>query len=54
MRTFVADVDHRKCKKLLVFGSLTLIGSESSYTVEETEEVAGAKMQREQEADWDY
>jgi len=37
-----------------VFGSLTLIGPESSYSVEEKEDVAGAKMQREQEADWDY
>lgn len=44
----------RRCKRLVVYGSLTLIGPESSYTVDETEEVAGAVLMREQEADWDW
>ena len=44
----------RKCKRLVVYGSLTLIGAASTYHVEESEEVAGAKLMREQEADWDW
>ncbi|KAF4121190.1 hypothetical protein GMORB2_2152, partial [Geosmithia morbida] len=43
-----------KCRRLLVYGSLTLIGAESSYTVEESEEIMGAKLRRDQEADWDW
>lgn len=33
---------------------MTLVGPESSYTVDESEEVAGAKLMRDQEADWDW
>jgi hypothetical protein len=46
--------DHRKCKRLVVYGSLTLIGQTSTYHVEDSEEVAGAKLMRDQEADWDW
>lgn len=44
----------RKCRRLVLYGSLTLIGPDSTYLVEETEEIAGAKLMREQEADWDW
>ena len=43
-----------KCRRLVVYGSLTLIGPDSSYLVEEYEEVAGARLVREQEPDWDW
>ena len=45
---------YRKCRRLVVYGSLTLIGPDSSYLVEEYEEVAGARLVREQEPDWDW
>ncbi|KFH49092.1 hypothetical protein ACRE_001290 [Hapsidospora chrysogenum ATCC 11550] len=45
---------HLRCRRLVVYGSLTLIGPSSTYTVDESEEVAGAKLRREQEADWDW
>lgn len=38
----------------MVYGSLTLIGPSSTYVVEESEEVAGAKLMREQEPDWEF
>ncbi|RKK87966.1 hypothetical protein BFJ68_g16982 [Fusarium oxysporum] len=44
----------RKCRRLIVYGTLTLIGSDSSYYVEESEQVAGAVMMRETEPDWDW
>ncbi|KAF5546258.1 polymer-forming cytoskeletal domain-containing protein [Fusarium napiforme] len=44
----------RKCRRLVVYGTLTLIGSDSSYYVTESEEVAGAVMMRETEPDWDW
>ncbi|KAF5027243.1 hypothetical protein F66182_659 [Fusarium sp. NRRL 66182] len=40
--------------RLVAYGNLTLIGSESSYYVEESEQIAGAVMMRETELDWDY
>ncbi|KAI9166686.1 hypothetical protein HJFPF1_02800 [Paramyrothecium foliicola] len=43
-----------KCRRLVLYGSLTLIGPDSNYLVEEYEEVAGAKLVREQEPDWDW
>lgn len=42
------------CRRLTVYGSLTLIGSDSSYEVEEYEQIVGAKLLREREADWDW
>ncbi|VUC21877.1 unnamed protein product [Clonostachys rosea] len=42
------------CKRLVLYGSLTLIGPGSSYHVENSEEVAGAILKRDQEADWDW
>lgn len=44
----------RRCRRLVVYGSLTLIGPDSSYSVEQSEEIAGARLMREQEADWDW
>jgi hypothetical protein len=44
----------RKCRNLVVYGSLSLIGPKSTYVVEESEEVAGPKLVREQEPDWDF
>ncbi|KAH7328564.1 hypothetical protein B0I35DRAFT_417748 [Stachybotrys elegans] len=43
-----------KCRRLIVYGSLTLIGPESSYVVEESEEITGPKLMREEEPDWDW
>ena len=43
----------RNCKKMVVYGSLSLIGPASTYAVEEHEEVAGPKLLRAQEPDWD-
>ncbi|KAH8176400.1 hypothetical protein LIA77_04818 [Sarocladium implicatum] len=42
------------CQRLIVYGSLTLVGRDSSYSVSEHEEIAGARLMREQEADWDW
>ncbi|KKP02155.1 hypothetical protein THAR02_05741 [Trichoderma harzianum] len=42
-----------KCRRLVLYGSLTLIGPDSTYLVEESEEIAGAKLMRDTEADWD-
>ncbi|KAL6692565.1 hypothetical protein J3F84DRAFT_351493 [Trichoderma pleuroticola] len=39
--------------RLVLYGSLTLIGPDSTYLVEESEEIAGAKLMRDTEADWD-
>ena len=43
-----------KCRRLVVYGNLTLIGGDSSYYVEESEQVAGAVMVRDTEPDWDW
>ncbi|KAM0562144.1 hypothetical protein ACHAPJ_002588 [Fusarium lateritium] len=40
--------------RLVVYGNLTLIGGDSSYYVEESEQVAGAVMVRDTEPDWDW
>jgi hypothetical protein len=44
----------RRCRSLVAYGNVTLIGSESSYYVEQTEQVAGRVMMREAEPDWEY
>jgi hypothetical protein len=38
----------------VAYGNVTLIGSESTYYVEESEQVTGAVMMREAEPDWEY
>ncbi len=37
---------HRKCKNLTAYGSVTTVGDESWYEVEETATVWGAKLVR--------
>ena len=37
---------HRKCKNLTAYGSITTIGDDSFYEIDETETVWGAKMIR--------
>ncbi|KAF7551509.1 hypothetical protein G7046_g7707 [Stylonectria norvegica] len=41
-----------KCRHLVCYGSLTLIGPESTYYAE-SEQISGVKVRREQEPDWD-
>jgi hypothetical protein len=42
----------RKCQKLILYASLTLIGQDSGYYVEESEQVWGSKIVRDTETDW--
>lgn len=51
---FFADKIFSKCRRLVVYGNLTLIGPESGYFVEQPAEIAGATMMRETEPDWDW
>lgn len=44
----------RRCRRLVAYGNITLIGSDSSYYAEEAEQVAGTVMIREAEPDWEY
>ncbi|CZR48814.1 uncharacterized protein FPRO_03865 [Fusarium proliferatum ET1] len=50
----VSLTGHLKCRRLVVYGTLTLIGSDSSYYIEESEQVAGAVRMAEAEPDWDW
>lgn len=43
-----------RCRRLVVYGSVTLIGSDSWYSAEEPEQIAGPVVRREHEADWDW
>ncbi|SPJ81855.1 uncharacterized protein FTOL_09260 [Fusarium torulosum] len=49
----VSITGYLKCRRLVVYGTLTLIGSESTYYAEESEQIGGAVMMREAEPDWD-
>jgi cytoskeletal protein CcmA (bactofilin family) len=47
-----ADAEHRKCKTLTLYGSLTLIGQNSGYMAEDAEKIWGSKIIREDDVDW--
>lgn len=49
-----ANYMYRRCRRLVVYGSVTLIGSDSWYSAEEPEQIAGPVVRREHEADWDW
>ncbi|KAJ0325899.1 hypothetical protein Brms1b_000113 [Colletotrichum noveboracense] len=42
----------RKCKKMTLYGTLTIIGDNSGYQAEEEEKIWGAIISREEEARW--
>lgn len=51
LRNADREVD-RKCKKMILYGSLTLIGENSGYQVEGEEKIWGAIISREEDVDW--
>ncbi|KAH6950809.1 hypothetical protein DER45DRAFT_599364 [Fusarium avenaceum] len=50
----ISITGYLKCRRLIVYGSLTLIGSESAYYVEESEQIGGDVMMKEVETEWDW
>lgn len=42
----------RRCKKMTLYGTLTIIGENSGYQAEEEEKIWGAIISREEEARW--